>query len=153
MRTSRCDDWLITVQKVQEDSQKVIDGEYKTSQAQIDLGMDRTIIHALLESDLPPEEKKHSRIWQEAQVVIGAGADTTANTLTVTHFHILDNPDVLKKLQAELEAALPDKFAPVKLSVVDKLPYLVSRTIPFSASKIAMLILFQQNAVIQEGLR
>lgn len=88
--------------------------------------MDKTIIHALLESDLSPEDKQHSRIWQEAQVVIGAGADTTANTLNVTHFHILDNPHVLKKLQTELEEAMPDKFAPARLAVVEHLPYLVS---------------------------
>jgi cytochrome P450 len=58
--------------------------------------------------------------------VIGAGADTTATALNVTHFHVLDNPDVLKKLRAELETAMPDKFAPAKLSVVERLPYLVS---------------------------
>lgn len=115
-----------TREKIQADTQKVIDGEYKYSQEQLSLGMDKTIIHALLESSLPPEEKAHSRIWQEAQVVIGAGADTTANTLTVTHFHILDNPDVLKKLRLELQAAMPDKNAPAKLSIVEHLPYLVS---------------------------
>lgn len=87
--------------------------------------MDRTIIHALLESDLSPADKMHSRIWQEAQVVIGAGADTTANTLNVTHYHILDNPGVLKTLQAELIAAMPDKSAPAELAVVEQLPYLV----------------------------
>jgi cytochrome P450 len=110
---------------VQDDTQKVIDGDYKRSQEELDLGMDKTIFHALLESDLPPEEKLHSRIWQEGQVVIGAGADTTANTLTVTHFHILDNPEVLQKLRAELEVAMPDQFAPAKLAVVEHLPYLV----------------------------
>lgn len=110
---------------MQDDTQKVIDGEYKRSQEELDLGMDKTIFHALLESDLAPEEKLHSRIWQEGQVVIGAGADTTANTLTVTHFHILDNPEVLQKLRAELEVAMPDQFAPAKLAVVEHLPYLV----------------------------
>lgn len=113
-------------QKVQQDTQEVIDGKYKHSQDQIDLGMDKTIIHELLESDLPPEEKLHSRLWQEAQVVIGAGADTTATALTVTHFHVLDNPHVLKVLRAELKTAMPDKFAPAKLSIVEHLPYLVS---------------------------
>lgn len=65
-------------------------------------------------------------MWQEGQVVIGAGADTTANALTLLHFHILDNTDILKKLRKELEDAIPDKFAPVELRVVEKLPYLVS---------------------------
>lgn len=117
---------MIRNQKVQEDTQKVIDGTFKYSKEQVDLGMDQTVIHALLESDLPPEEKLHGRVWQEAQMVIGAGADTTANTSTVTHFHVLDNPEVYKKLREELEAAMPDKYAPAKLNVVEKLPYLVS---------------------------
>jgi cytochrome P450 len=78
-----------------------------------------------LESDLPPEEKLQSRLWQEGQVVIGAGADTTANALTITHFHILDNPEVFKKMLVELETALPNKFAPVDLRVVENLPYFV----------------------------
>lgn len=57
--------------------------------------------------------------------MIGAGADTTANALTITHFHILDNPEVFKKMLVELETALPNKFAPVDLRVVENLPYFV----------------------------
>lgn len=58
--------------------------------------------------------------------MIGAGADTTANALTITHFHILDNPDVHKKLRTELADALPNRDEPVDLRVVEQLPYLVS---------------------------
>jgi cytochrome P450 len=68
-------------------------------------------------------------LWQEGQVVIGAGADTTANALTITHFHILNNPDVHKQLRAELEEALPNKYTPVELRVVEQLPYLVRFTL------------------------
>lgn len=112
---------------MQENTQAVIDGKHKFSKEQLDLGLDKTIFHTLLESDLPPEEKLQSRLWQEGQVVIGAGADTTANALTITHFHILDNPEVEKKLRSELSAALPDKNEPVQLKAVEQLPYLVSR--------------------------
>jgi cytochrome P450 len=59
----------------------------------------------------------------------GAGADTTGNAFTVTHFHLLDNPDILKKLQAELKEALPNKYDPVVLKVVEQLPYLVGSVI------------------------
>lgn len=89
------------------------------------LGLDKTIFHALLESNLPPQEKLHSRIWQEGQVVIGAGADTTSTTLMIIHFFLLDNPDILGKLRKELEDAMPEKFAPPELSTLEKLPYLV----------------------------
>lgn len=90
------------------------------------MGLGKTIIHALLESDLPPKEKLRSRVWQEGQVVVGAGTDTTSNTLTVIHFHLLDNPDIPETLRKELENAMPDKFEPAKLGVVEKLPYLVT---------------------------
>ena len=104
----------------------MIDGEYKLTEEHKSLGMNKTIIHELLESDLPPEEKAHGRVWQDAQILIGAGTETTANTLCTTHFHLLDNPPILSKLQQELRAAMPDKTEPAKLSVVEQLPYLVS---------------------------
>ncbi|KAF4613404.1 hypothetical protein G7Y89_g15483 [Cudoniella acicularis] len=61
------------------------------------------IFQALLDSDLPPQEKTLNRLSQEAQSIVGAGADTTANALTITTFHLLSNPPVLQKLLAELE--------------------------------------------------
>jgi cytochrome P450 len=57
--------------------------------------------------------------------VVGAGADTTGNVLTITTFHLLANPDILAKLRKELEEAMPDRFQPAKLSLVENLPYLV----------------------------
>jgi cytochrome P450 len=86
----------------------------------------RTIFQTLLESNLPDEEKTVDRLWQEALLIIGAGTDTTGNTLAVITFHILNNPSILAKLKAELEVAMPNKVAPAKLSDVEQLPYLVS---------------------------
>jgi cytochrome P450 len=136
-------------QKIQEETQNVIDGVYKTSQENLELGLDKTIFHALLESDIPAEEKLHSRLWQEAQVVIGAGADTIANTLNITHFHILDNPDVHKKLQAELEKALPGRYEPVELRAVEKLPYLVSFTPSEHKNKVANPFSFRMRSLMK----
>lgn len=119
-------------QEIKQHTQNVIDGVYTSSDQDNDeLPLDKTIFHALLESDLPAEEKLHSRLWQEGQVVIGAGADTTANALTITHFHILDKPDIYDKLLAELQEALPNSSEPVQLRVVEKLPYLVSFFLSF----------------------
>lgn len=39
-----------------------------------------TIFQAMLDSDLPPEEKSAARLIDEGQPVVGAGSDTTANT-------------------------------------------------------------------------
>lgn len=103
-----------------------MNGVYKANKEYETLGLRKTIFHEILESDLSPEEKSFERLWQEAQVTIGAGADTTGNALTITHFHLLDNQNVLKKLQSELQEALPNKYDPVELRVVEQLPYLVS---------------------------
>lgn len=86
-----------------------------------------TIFHTLLDSNLPDEEKSLERLWQEAFLIVAAGSDTTGNAMTTTTFHLLKNPDMLAKLRKELEAAIPNRFQPVKLSTVEKLPYLVSR--------------------------
>ncbi len=83
--------------------------------------------------------------------MIGAGADTTANAMTITHFHILDNPDVHKQLRAELEEALPNKHTPVELRVVEQLPYLVRLIL--KKTGVRLLTNCFQNAVLNEGLR
>ncbi|KAN0095715.1 cytochrome P450 [Hyaloscypha variabilis] len=119
--------------KIQEDTRTILNGVYKSNQEYNELGLDKTIVHALLESDLPQEDKKYVRLWQEAQVSIGAGGDTTANALTTTHFHILNNPPIHRKLLAELKETLPNSYDRVDLRVLEQLPYL--------------------NAVVNEGLR
>lgn len=62
---------------------------------------------------------------------MGAGSDTVANTLAMTTFHLLDNPDKLAKLVEELERAMPDPEKPARLTVVEKLPYLVGNASDF----------------------
>lgn len=63
---------------------------------------------------------------QEAQVIIGAGADTTAHALSTITFHLLNSPEKLKKLTKELAEAFVDLDTSLKLTAVEKLPYLVS---------------------------
>jgi len=92
-----------------------------------------TIFHELLESDLPPKEKSVDRLADEAQLMIGAGLETTAWALTVTSFHLINGPAVLKKLRVELEAATPNVNAELDSLSLEKLPYL--------------------SACIQEGIR
>jgi cytochrome P450 len=94
----------------------------------------RTIFESLLESNLPEKDKSFDRLWQESLLVVGAGADTTANVCAQLTFHLLSNPDKLAILRKELEEALPDAYEPVKLIVVEHLPYLVGHS-PFSVCK------------------
>lgn len=112
--------------------QKVIDDKASGTD-QHDPSLPRTVFHSLLDSDLPPAELRKARLAQEAQVIIGAGADTTAHALATTTFHLLDNPPRLRQLQRELATAFPDPEAEMGIAAVERLPYL--------------------SAVVMEGLR
>ena len=103
----------------------IIDEKGRTAEKK-DGDLPSTVFHTLLESNLPEEEKSLERLWQEAQLIIGAGTDTVANALTVTTFHVLNNQEILARLRMELEDAIPDRDGPVKLLIVEQLPYLVS---------------------------
>lgn len=92
----------------------------------------RTIFHRLLQSELPESEKSSARLAEEAQNLLAAGTDSTANTLSAITYHLLSNPHILQKLQSELQDAIPEGSLPV-FSKIESLPYL--------------------SAVIQEGLR
>ena len=83
-----------------------------------------TIFHELLESNLPPQEKELQRLGDEAQTVLGAGLETTAWTLTVATFHILNNPQILKTLRDELQQAIPNPSDVLDWQHLEKLPHL-----------------------------
>lgn len=87
-----------------------------------------TIFQALLDSDLPPEEKSADRLQDEAQTLVGAGSETTAKTLTIVTFYLLQNKQMLEKLRQELSTVdLKSAHSPQDvLSEVERLPYMVS---------------------------
>lgn len=112
--------------------QKVID-DRASGLDKHDPALPRTIFHSLLDSDLPLGELTKERLAQEAQVILGAGADTTAHAMVTITFFILSSQEVLGKLKREVLDAFPDGFETITLPAVEKLPYLA--------------------ACIQEGLR
>ncbi|KAK1783780.1 cytochrome P450 [Copromyces sp. CBS 386.78] len=85
-----------------------------------------TIFHSLLTSDaLPPSEKTIPRIADEGHVLIQGGALTVAWALAIATFHLLHQRDTtLRKLQAELRAAIPDPSESTPLATLERLPYL-----------------------------
>ncbi len=85
----------------------------------------KTIFEALLDSDLPPQEKTVDRLLGEGFILVGAGGETTAHTLAVLSFHLLNNPEILKKLRAELVEVMPDPCSPVSWQQLEQLPFLV----------------------------
>jgi hypothetical protein len=87
-----------------------------------------TIFHDILLSKLPPAEKKLDRIYQEGQTLVAAGTETTAWTLSVIMFYLLNDPAKLQRLTNELR-----KANATTSTELEQLPYL--------------------NGVVQEGLR
>ncbi|CAI0646350.1 unnamed protein product [Colletotrichum noveboracense] len=67
-----------------------------------------TVLHSLLESDLPPEELTVKRLAGEANVFLSAGTETTASALTICTYHLLRNPDAVAKIRAELATVNAD---------------------------------------------
>ena len=93
----------------------------------------RTVFHEFRDSNEPPEEKSMDRLLEEANVLLGAGTETTARTICVTAFYLVENPSCLKRLREELWTVMPTPDADVNLSKLESLPYL--------------------SAVVNEGLR
>lgn len=114
-----------------------------------------TIFQALLDSDLPPEEKSADRLQDEAQTLVGAGSETTAKTLTIVTFYLVQNKPMLEKLRQELSTVdLKSHSAQDVLSEVERLPYMVSK-LPQSFIQVRANSSdrYMQNAVVSEALR
>lgn len=87
---------------------------------------EKTIFDALNDpSLLPPEERTLDRLQDEGQILLAAGSETTAKTLTVIAFHLLNNPGLLSTLRQELQAVMPMWSTAVTWTDLEKLPYLV----------------------------
>jgi cytochrome P450 len=88
---------------------------------------DGTVFDEILNSNLSDHEKRPERLLEESQNIAISGTETTGWTLSVLTFHLLSNPDKLRKLRVELEKAIPDVGAPLPpIKDLEKLPYLTA---------------------------
>jgi cytochrome P450 len=88
----------------------------------------RDIMHQLLHTEDPRTGQvfSHEQLGAESSLLIAAGADTTALTLSAAFFYLVRHPRVLRTLEAEILAAFSssgsaDLMSPSKLVA---LPYL-----------------------------
>jgi cytochrome P450 len=83
------------------------------------------VMNEVFNSDLPMQEKTKTRLFHEVTLVIGAGSESTGNTLAVTTYHILASPSRLSKLKEEL-SQVPRQHADEIISYkkLETLPYL-----------------------------
>ncbi|KAH8807218.1 cytochrome P450 [Xylogone sp. PMI_703] len=92
------------------------------------------VIHRMLDSpDLPAKEKASWRLELEARTFVGAGTETTGNTLSATTFYLLQHPDKVARLKEEVTAAQNQSPTRLRYHDLQQLPYL--------------------SAVVLEGLR
>lgn len=86
----------------------------------------RTIFQDIVQSNLPPSEKAPARLSAEASLLQIAGTETTARTLAVLIFHLIDSPAVLDRLRVELKPYSPECGSNMHLAELEALPYFVS---------------------------
>jgi cytochrome P450 len=91
----------------------------------------RTMFHSLTSPEVPPEERTLQRLQDEGLVLFAAGTETTATTLSVAIFYILNDKSVLRNLRNELDQIMPSPQDSPAWRHLEKLPYLVrSRCLP-----------------------
>jgi len=74
---------------------------------------------------LSAQDKAAWRLALEARTFVGAGTETTGNTLTVTMFHLLDNPEMFQTLKTEIQDAQRTSKGHLEYQELQRLPYLV----------------------------
>ncbi|KAL1961577.1 hypothetical protein VTN77DRAFT_1429 [Rasamsonia byssochlamydoides] len=84
-----------------------------------------TSLHAILNSNLPQEEKSLDRLAaQDAFLAITAEGDPPARTMAIGTYYLLTNKAILKQLHAELDHDMPDPWQLPDLHELESLPYL-----------------------------
>ncbi|KAJ5734185.1 cytochrome P450 [Penicillium malachiteum] len=100
---------------------------YEGIYAKADRGK-KTVMEQLRDYEkLPPPEKTHQRLSEECAILTIAGSETPAKANAMLWYHLLDNPDKLSKLRAEIKQVYPDpKMALPPVSILEGIPYLVA---------------------------
>jgi cytochrome P450 len=86
----------------------------------------KTIFDALSDPTLPSQERSARRLEDEGLIVVVAGTETTARTLTIASYHIFNNQPLLQKLRSEIKTVMPTPTTNASWSDLEQLPYLVS---------------------------
>ncbi|KAF2665445.1 cytochrome P450 [Microthyrium microscopicum] len=109
-------------QDIKTQVKSILDAKQETSD---DADNPNTIFHALRDSDsLPIEEKSFKRLTDEAEILVAAGSETTARTLSYTSFYLINTSSVLDRLRAELRIIMPDKTSKPTWSKLEQSEYL-----------------------------
>jgi cytochrome P450 len=86
----------------------------------------RTIVHEILDSNLPAKDKEFDRVFDDVATVTGAGFETTASVLRLIIFHVFNDAEILQRLRKELHSASICSSDVADLKKLEQLPYLTS---------------------------
>ena len=88
--------------------------------------MSTTVFYEMFHANVPPEEKSVDRLSEEGILFVVAGNETTGNALSIITYHLLDNPEILTKLKAEIATIMLGSDMIPSWQQLERLPYLVS---------------------------
>ncbi|KAL4877950.1 cytochrome P450 [Aspergillus karnatakaensis] len=84
-----------------------------------------SFFHHIASSNMPESERTPDRLASEAQLLLGGGTTSTSATIGFAAFHILDRPEIRRRIRAELEQPMGDWPHKVPdFADLQKLPYL-----------------------------
>ena len=86
---------------------------------------DAIIVEAFKDPNSPPEEKSLERLGDEGFTLIFAGTETTAATLSLMMFHLLENKWLLQRLRQEIDTLPPVRDDAYTCAQLEPLPFLV----------------------------
>ncbi|KAI9036290.1 uncharacterized protein KD926_002108 [Aspergillus affinis] len=84
------------------------------------------IFHRLANPNIPAAERTPQRLQDEGILLLLAGTDTTAIALTTATFYVFENEQVLQRLRAEVQDAIPTPTSPASVPQLEKLPFLTA---------------------------
>lgn len=89
------------------------------------------VIHQMLDAEeMSDKDKSNERLALEVRTLVGAGTETTGNTLTATTFYLLSNPEKAERVKAEIREAKKKRNSPMRYQDLQQLPYLVILIVP-----------------------
>lgn len=85
-----------------------------------------TIVHEILNSSLNSHDKSFQRVFEEVTSVSGAGFETSGSVLRLLSFHVFRSPEILQRLQSELDSAGLFRSSVIDLKKLEQLPFLTA---------------------------
>lgn len=83
------------------------------------------IVSALADRTVPAAEKTMDRMLDEGETIIFAGIDTTARSLSVAFYHLLNDQRHIQKMRTELDSLQKPTNEAWTTAELESLPYLV----------------------------